>query len=97
MKRLATVALLMLFGAAFVFADEPAPVGVSVGASVNLCKAELTVCPVSTFACDDPKVAVVENGPEGAVVKGISPGTTLCVVFGHERAFRHVVRVTVTQ
>ncbi len=96
MNRHATVAVLLL-GAALVRADEPTPITVVVGEAVNVCKAGLIVCPVSSFICDDAKVAVVENGAEGAMLKGLSPGTTLCSVRGHGGAFRRLIRVTVTR
>jgi hypothetical protein len=90
-------AALLLVAAAMARADEPTPISLIVGGSINVCKAGLTVCPVSSFMCDDPKVAVVENGADGALVKGVSPGTTLCSVRGHEGAFRRLMRVTVTR
>jgi hypothetical protein len=96
MTKHATVAVLLL-GAGLVRADEPTPISVAVGGTVNVCKAGLIVCPVSSSICDDAKVAVIENGTEGAVVKGVSPGTTLCSVRGHGGAFRRLIRVTVTQ
>jgi hypothetical protein len=75
--------------------DAPAPVKVEVGQRFELCKAGLIVCPVSTSVCDAPAIAVVENGADGAVVKGVSPGTTLCSVRGPGAAFFRLMRVTV--
>jgi hypothetical protein len=75
--------------------DQPAPIEVEVGQTFNVCKAKLIVCPVSTSICDDPKVAVVENGAEGAVVRGVAPGTTLCSVRGPGAALFRLMKVTV--
>jgi hypothetical protein len=97
MKAVAAVAALALSFSPVARADEPTPVSVSAGEALNVCQAGLVHCPVSSFLCDDPKVAIVENGPDGAVLKGISPGTTLCSLLGFERAFRRVIRVTVSK
>jgi hypothetical protein len=90
--RLAALALAC--GAAL--ADDASPVSVEAGKSVNLCRAGLAACPASSFLCDDPKIARIENGPDGAELRAISPGTTLCSVLGPGRGFRRVLRVTVT-
>ena len=76
--------------------DEPTPVEVEAGGTLSLCKAGLVPCPVSTSLCDDPKVAVIRNAPDGAELKGLSAGTTLCSALGFQTAFRRVLRVTVT-
>jgi hypothetical protein len=76
-------------------ADDATPVSIDAGATRNLCAAGVVACPVSTFMCDDPKIAVVENGPAGAVLKGIAPGTTLCAIGAAAGTFRRVLRVTV--
>jgi hypothetical protein len=86
---------LLLLSCAAARGDEPLPINLQVGSALNLCKEGLTVCPVTTSMCDDPKVAVIENEKEGAVVRGISPGTTLCAIMG-SGAFRRVMKVTVT-
>ncbi len=95
MEPAAIVAALAPCAAPLTGADDATPVEVRAGGSVNVCKANLVHCPVSAFLCDDPRVAVIENGPEGAELKGVSPGTTPCSVLGYEKAFRHVLRVTV--
>jgi hypothetical protein len=87
-------ALALASGAAL--ADDGTPVSVEAGKSVNLCQAGLAACPASSFLCDDPKIARIENGPDGAELRAISPGTTLCSVLGPGRGFRRVLRVTVT-
>jgi hypothetical protein len=72
------------------------PVRLSAGEVVKLCQAGLARCPASAFLCDDPKIALIENGPEGVELKGIAPGTTVCSVLGPGQAFRAVLDVTVT-
>jgi hypothetical protein len=76
-------------------ADDATPVALEASKSVNLCTTGLAACPAASFLCDDPKVARIENGPEGPELKAISPGTTLCAVLGLGRA-RRLLRVTVT-
>lgn len=90
---LAALALLLAVAAR---AEGGTPVRLSVGEVVKLCKAGLAMCPASTFLCDDPKVALIENGPDGVELKGIAPGTTVCSVLGPGQAFRAVLDVTVT-
>ncbi len=93
--RCATFAAALALAAA-AGADDATPVAVEAGKSVNLCTAGLAACPAATFLCDDPKVARIENGPEGPELKAISPGATLCSVLGSGRGFRRLLRVTVT-
>jgi len=94
-RRALAAAVVALFTVGEMRADEPTPVVVAAGASLKLCKAGLAPCPVSTSLCDDPKVAIIENGPDGAELRGVAPGETLCSVLGFETAFRRVFRVTV--
>jgi hypothetical protein len=84
-----------LCAAAAARADEPTPVVVEVGKTVDLCKAKLAPCPASTVMCDASSIARLQNGAEGVELKGISPGKTLCTVLGFERTFRRVLSVTV--
>ena len=72
------------------------PVKLQVGGVLKLCREGLAMCPAAGFLCDDPKVARIENGPDGAELKAIAPGTTLCSVLGRDLAFRTVLQVTVT-
>jgi hypothetical protein len=95
MRRATTFALLGLLAGSLARADEPTPVKIRVGDALNVCKAGLVHCPVSSSLCDDTKVATVEGGPEGALLRGRSAGTTLCSVLGPGTAFRRVFRVTV--
>lgn len=76
-------------------AEDGTAVEVTAGKKVVLCKKGLAVCPASVSLCDDPRVATIENGPEGPELKGLSPGTTLCSTAGPGGAFRRVLRVTV--
>jgi hypothetical protein len=75
--------------------DLPPLVAVAVGGSVNLCKARLAFCPVGGFMCDDPKVAIILNEKDGAEVRGVAPGTTLCATFGYMNVNRRVIKVVV--
>jgi hypothetical protein len=101
MRSAALLAALVLmpvpaaFAAAAPIDDGATPIEVTVGETVALCERQLVHCPVSTFLCDDPKVALVRHGPAGAELKGISPGTTLCSVTGAQGAFRRMLRVSV--
>ncbi|HEX9048953.1 MAG TPA: hypothetical protein VF841_00300 [Anaeromyxobacter sp.] len=94
--RLAAVVATLACAIAAARADDATPVSLEAGQALNLCRAGLVACPASASLCDDPKVARVENGPDGAELKAGSPGTTLCSVLGPGRAFRRVLRVTVT-
>jgi len=94
-KALVAFAVTALLSACRARADEPLAVYLKVGEVKNLCADEVTVCPISAFTCDDPKTAIIENGPDGAVLKGVSQGTTLCSVMGYAGAFRRVIRVFV--
>ena len=94
-RAAAAVAAMSVLSPWMAGADEPRPVTVEAGKALNLCTAGLARCPVSTVLCDDPKVAVIENGAAGAELKGVSPGTTLCSAIGDQGAFRTVMRVTV--
>ena len=76
-------------------ADDATPVAMDAGTTKILCGSGIVSCPVSTFMCDDPKVAVIENGPQGAVLRAVAPGTTLCAVAGSVGTFRRILRVTV--
>ncbi len=91
-RRMAAVLLL----AGVAAADGGTPVRLDAGEKVNLCQAGLAMCPASAFLCDDPRIAIVENGPGGVELKGLAPGTTVCSVLGPGQAFRSVLRVTVT-
>jgi hypothetical protein len=75
--------------------DLPPLVTVAVGGSFNLCKARLAFCPVGGFMCDDPKVAIILNEKDGAEVRGVGSGTTLCATFGVMNVNRRVIKVVV--
>jgi hypothetical protein len=89
-------AALALFTPGHARADGPTPVALAAGASLKLCTSGLVQCPASTFLCDDPKVAIIENGAGGAELKGVAPGETTCSVLGYATASRRVLRVTVS-
>jgi hypothetical protein len=95
-RRALAAAVIALFTLGRARGDEPTPVAVAAGTALKLCKAGLARCPVSASLCDDPKVAIVENGPDGAELRGVAPGETTCSVLGSGTAFRRVLRVTVT-
>ncbi len=94
MKQAVVAAVLLL--AAVARGGDATPVKLQVGGVLKLCREGLAMCPASSFLCDDPKVARIENGPEGVELKAIAPGTTLCSVLGRDLALRTVLEVTVT-
>ncbi len=93
MRQAVAAAVLLLALAAR--AGDTTPVKLQVGGVLKLCREGLVMCPAASFLCDDPKVARIENGPDGAELKAIAPGTTLCSVLGRDLAFRTVLEVTV--
>ena len=75
--------------------DEPYPVVLAAGETFDLCSSGQIVCPARTPICDDPKVAVPVDVPDGLGFKGMGPGTTLCSAasaVGPRRIFRITVR-----
>jgi len=75
--------------------DEPHPVDLQTGESFDLCGSGLVVCPARVPICDDPKVAVPVDTPDGLGFKGVAPGTTLCSAasaVGPRRLLRITVR-----
>ncbi|MCL5884514.1 MAG: hypothetical protein M1377_04090 [Deltaproteobacteria bacterium] len=75
--------------------DEPYPVELSAGEIFKVCKSGQIVCPAISPICDDPKVAVPVDTPDGLGFQGVGPGTTLCsaaTTFGQRRVFRITVR-----
>jgi hypothetical protein len=75
--------------------DEPYPIFLSAGETFDVCSSGQIVCPARTPICDDPKVAVPADLPDGLGFKGIGPGTTLCSAasaVGPRRIFRITVR-----
>jgi hypothetical protein len=94
MRAFAVIALLAASLARSARADGETPLEVRVGQSIPLCA--YVQCPVSAFLCDDPRVAIVRNGKDGAELAGVAKGTTLCSALGLGGASRRVFRVTVT-
>jgi hypothetical protein len=75
--------------------DEPYPVVLAAGETFDLCSSGQIVCPARTPICDDPKVAVPVDVPDGLGFKGMGPGMTLCSAasaVGPRRIFRITVR-----
>ena len=75
--------------------DEPFPVKLRVGETFEACASGQIICPARTPICDDPKVAVPVDMPEGLGFRGVGPGTTLCSAAsaaGPRRVFRINVR-----
>jgi hypothetical protein len=96
MTRAILVALAGLLAAAPARAEDPTPVVVEVGKSLDVCKEKLVTCPASSFMCDASNVARLEGGAGDAIeLKGIAPGKTLCTVKGFEAGYRRVLSVTV--
>ncbi len=79
--------------------DEPFPIEIKVGATLDVCDTGKVVCPAMYPRCDDPKVAVpvvdqLDGGGWHLRLEGIRSGTTLCSVLSQTGA-RQVFRVTV--
>jgi hypothetical protein len=58
--------------------DEPYPAKLSTGETFEVCKSGQIVCPAISPICDNLKVAVPVDTPDGLGFKGVAPGTTLC-------------------
>jgi len=77
-------------------ADTPYPLQLKVGGTRSLCATGTLTCPAKAVRCDDPKVVAPAEGPDGAAVRGVSPGTTICSAAGGTvLGTRRVYRVTV--
>jgi hypothetical protein len=75
--------------------DEPFPVDLRVGETIELCASGEILCPARTPICDNPMVAVPVDAPGGLGFQGVGPGTTLCSAAsaaGPRRVFRITVR-----
>jgi len=75
--------------------DGAYPVELQTGEIFRVCKSGNVVCPVIAPICDDTKIIMVVDTPDGLGFKGIAPGTTLCSVrplAGPRRLFRITVR-----
>jgi len=101
MRRWAVVAVVLVIGCAFVphprahAQDEPYTVVLSAGEIFGACSSGQIVCPARAPICDDPKVAVPVDLPDGLGFQGVGPGTTLCSAtssVGPRRIFRITVR-----
>ena len=102
MRRRSLLAGVALFLGAFLVTvhpvraqDEPFPVELRVGETIEICATGEIVCPARTPICDNPKVAVPVDAPGGLGFQGVGPGTTLCSAAsaaGPRRVFRITVR-----
>ena len=75
--------------------DEPYSVELRAGETFKVCLSGQIVCPAISPICDDVKVALPVDTPDGLGFKGVAPGTTLCSAAstsGQRRVFRITVR-----
>jgi hypothetical protein len=75
--------------------EEAFAVELAVGETFEVCKSGQILCPAISPICDDLKVAVPVDTPDGLGFKGAGPGTTLCSAAsatGQRRVFRIIVR-----
>lgn len=52
--------------------DEPYPISLSAGETFDVCSSGQIVCPARNTICDDPKVALPVDVPNGLGFKGIA-------------------------
>jgi hypothetical protein len=74
--------------------DEPYSVELRGGETFKVCLSGQIVCPAISPICDDVKVALPVDTPDGLGFKGVGPGTTLCsaaTTSGQRRIFRITV------
>ena len=74
--------------------DDPYPVELRGGETFKVCLSGQIICPAITPICDDVKVALPVDTPDGLGFEGIGTGTTLCSVAttsGQRRIFRITV------
>ena len=74
--------------------DGAYPVELQTGEIFRVCKSGKVVCPVFMPICDDTKIIMLVDTPDGLGFKGIAPGTTLCSV-GSSVGPRRLFRITV--
>ncbi len=75
--------------------DEPYSVELRVRETFKVCLSAQIACPAISPICDDVKVALPVDTPEGLGFKGVGSGTTLCSAAstsGQRRVFRITVR-----
>ncbi len=60
----------------------PYPVELAVGEVLKICLTGKILCPPTTVMCDDLKVAIPVDTPDGIGFKAVGPGTTVCGAFG---------------
>lgn len=74
--------------------DHPYPVELAVGETFEVCKSGQILCPAIEPICDDLKVVIPVDTPQGLGFKGVGRGTTLCSA-GTTAGIRRVFRITV--
>jgi len=74
--------------------DGAYPVELQTGETFKVCKSGRVVCPAFMPICDDAKIIMLVDTPDGLGFKGIAPGTTLCSV-GSSVGPRRLFRITV--
>ncbi len=67
--------------------DLPPPQGpyeveLAVGEVLKICLTGKILCPPTTAMCDDLKVAIPVDTPDGLGFKALGPGTTVCGAMG---------------
>lgn len=75
--------------------DEPYSVDLQAGETFKVCLSGQIVCPAISPICDDVKVALPVDTPDGLGFQGVGPGSTLCSAAstsGQRRVFRFTVR-----
>ncbi len=75
--------------------DKPYPVKLNVGQVFEVCRSGEVICPIVRHICDDLNVVDLVPTPDGLGIKGVGPGTTLCMASdstGPGRLFRITVR-----
>ena len=99
--RVCTAGIALVIAVAFVAVpqahpgNEPYPVFLAPGETFSVCLSDQIVCPARVPICDDPKVAIPVDTPDGLGFQGVEPGTTLCSAAsaaGPRRVFRFTVR-----
>ena len=60
---------------------DPHPIDLQIGEIFKICQSGLIVCPAVSPMCDDPKIAIPVDTPDGLGFKGVAAGTTLCTAY----------------
>ena len=74
----------------------PYPVELQVGEVLKVCLTGQILCPARAPVCDDLKVAIPVDTPDGLGFKAVGPGTTVCGALGSSGTTGHPAwRITV--